>query len=134
MLKKKTLLAEAEEIREKILASRGSVTLDLGADRDDIRHMLRANVERIEVDCDDKYFFVLLKNGIHYNVEAEGDIVMWYTEDPEASLGEGVTTEKVKEPRLIFRNGKLDIHRWEVRSVKRFRKSKVDILTGAESS
>jgi DNA invertase Pin-like site-specific DNA recombinase len=63
---RKSLLAKAENLREKIRVSSGSITLNLAADRDELRRTLRANVDRIDVNCEKKWFRTELKNGLFY--------------------------------------------------------------------
>ena len=65
---------EADAVREKIRAGYGRTSLDpSSSDRETLRRAVRANVERIDLDCDKKKFRCLLKNGIDYEGEINED-------------------------------------------------------------
>jgi hypothetical protein len=66
---KKALVIEADALRQKIAAGAGGGTLDPAeTDRAILSQAIRANVRRIELDCDKKEFDVELMNGIRYHV------------------------------------------------------------------
>ena len=66
---KKALVIEADALRQKIAAGAGGGTLNPAeTDRAVLSQAIRANVRRIELDCDKKEFDVELMNGIRYSV------------------------------------------------------------------
>tara|TARA_R100001163_G_scaffold49977_1_gene37605 strand:- start:952 stop:2508 length:1557 start_codon:yes stop_codon:yes gene_type:complete len=65
---------EADSVREKIRAGYGRTSLDpSSSDRETLRRAVRANVERLDLDCDKKKFRCLLKNGIDYEGQINED-------------------------------------------------------------
>ena len=78
--RKNQLLLDGERFREAILAGAGSLQLDpKETDRQKLCESIRMNVERIEMNCDKKRFWVKLMNGIEYRVtwnEKKGEIVL----------------------------------------------------------
>ena len=65
---------EREEIRAKILAGAGRCRLNANeTNRARLCEVIRANVARMDIDCDSRWFRVELMNGVTYSVQVNDD-------------------------------------------------------------
>jgi len=70
----KELLTQVQEAKMKIQAGVGKVMIDEDeSDREKLHQVLLSNVERIDMDCEDRKFRVKLMNGIEYEVLVDED-------------------------------------------------------------
>ena len=73
-VEEKELLTKVEEAKMKIQAGVGKVMIDFKeTDREKLHQVLLSNVERIDMDCEDRKFKVKLMNGIRYEVRVNED-------------------------------------------------------------
>lgn len=81
---------EIEKLKETIHAGAGAIRIDLGeTDRKKLIEVIRANVERIDIDCEKQEFRCVLMNGIEYEVKkVEGG---WTIESDHFDPGENET-------------------------------------------
>ena len=70
----KELLTTVEDVKMKIQAGVGKVLIDPAKmDRQKLHEILRSNVERLEMECNERRFKVKLMNGIRYEVRVNED-------------------------------------------------------------
>ena len=70
----KELLTKVDDAKMKIQAGVGKVMIDFKeTDREKLHQVLLSNVERIDMDCEDRKFRVKLMNGISYKVLVNED-------------------------------------------------------------
>ena len=93
---KKALVIEADALRQKIAAGAGGGTLNPAeTDRAVLSQAIRANVRRIEMDCDKKEFDVELMNGIRYSVRPGSTPGTFSVESEDFAIPAGVKEAQI---------------------------------------
>jgi DNA invertase Pin-like site-specific DNA recombinase len=96
---------QIEQLKETIHAGAGAIRLDLEeTDRKKMIEVIRANVERIDLDCDKQEFRVRLMNGIEYEVlkeDRKNGKIAWRIDSKHFDAGEKKPFSTIKQLRKI---------------------------------
>ena len=93
-------IEEVEKLKDEIHAGAGAIRIDPKEnDRAKLIEVVRANVQRIDLDCESKEFRVRLMNGIEYEVLKEGE--GWAIESDHFEAGDKKPFSTIKQLRKL---------------------------------
>ena len=94
-------IEEVEKLKDEIHAGAGAICIDPKEnDRAKLIEVVRANVQRIDLDCDKQEFRVRLMNGIEYEVKKEGE-EGWSIESDHFEAGSKKPFSTIKQLRKL---------------------------------
>jgi DNA invertase Pin-like site-specific DNA recombinase len=91
---------EIEKLKDEIHAGAGAIRIDPNeTNRAKLIEVIRANVERIDLDCDKQEFRCVLMNGIEYEVKKEGE--GWSIESDHFEAGDKKVFTSIEQLRKL---------------------------------